>query len=289
MAISIFAKRAYLNTQPSKEFESVDRKPANGYLKRVSSIIRADQIAEVLGARLNPSSDYQNDICIYVKPNPDSNGEYKFEGKAAYLDIIDEISYTKILEKHPKVGIIVLSERDFINVSTLGLKNKIYLIPQQHCNFNHELRTRKKITTAGIIGNSKAFTFIPADLKPGLTERGIKLLEFSKFFRREDIIDFYKKIDIQIVWRPYKKTLANSLKIVNAASFGIPTIALDESHFKDLGNCYIGVNRLDQLFSELDLLIKYPARYEAFSNLCLKKAEEFHIEKIADLYRSLPG
>lgn len=277
-----------MNTQPSKEYESGSKKPVSGYLKRVSSIIRADQIAEVLGARLNPSSDYQNDICIYVKPNPDSSGDYKFEGKAAYLDIIDEIGYAKILEKHPQVGVIVLSERDYINVSTLGLKNKIYLIPQQHCNFNREKRTRKKITTAGIIGNSKAFTYLPSDLKPRLAERGIKLLEFSKFFKREDIIDFYKKIDIQIVWRPYKKTLANPLKIVNAASLGIPTIALDESHFKDLGNCYIGINKTDQLLNELDLLLKYPARYEAFSNLCLDKAEDYHIDKIADLYRSLP-
>lgn len=288
MAISIFAKRAYLNTNPSEEF-NYKSKPVQGYLKRVSSIIRADQIAKILGARLNPTSDYQNDICIYVKPNPDSNGDFKFEGKKAYLDIIDERGYAALLEKHPEVGVIVLSERDYINFSTLGLKNKIYLIPQHHCNFNREKRTRKKITVAGIIGNARAFDFLPSDLKSKLEEKGLKFLEFSKFYRREDIINFYKKIDLQIVWRPYKKNLANPLKIVNAASFGIPTIALDESHFKDLGNCYIGVSRIDQLISELDLLIKYPARYEAFSNLCLKKAEDYHIEKIAALYKSLPA
>lgn len=287
MAISIFAKRAYLNTSPSLEFNYDGNKPNKGYLKRVSSIIRADQIAYAVGAKLNPKNGYQDDICIYVKPNLNSNGDLDLEGKSIYLDIIDEIGYAKILEKHPKVGILVLSERDYINVSSLGLKNKVFLIPQHHCNFQRERRTRTKITVAGVIGNSKAFTFLPPDLKPRLAERGIKLLEFSRFFTQEDIIDFYKQIDIQIVWRPYKKTLANPLKIVNAASFGIPTIALDESHFKDLGNCYIGVSKINQLFSELDLLIKYPARYEAFSQICLQKAEGYHIKNIAGLYEKL--
>ncbi len=187
MAISIFAKRAYLNTNPSEEF-NYKSKPVQGYLKRVSSIIRADQIAKVLNARLNPTSDYQNDICIYVKPNPDSNGDFKFEGKKAYLDIIDEKGYAALLQKHPEVGAIVLSERDYINFSTLGLKNKIFLIPQHHCNFDREKRTRKKITVAGIIGNSRAFDFLPSDLKSKLEEKGLKFLEFSKFYRREDII-----------------------------------------------------------------------------------------------------
>ncbi len=287
MAISIFAKRAFLSTQPSQEYDSGNKKPANGYLKRVSSIIRADQIAEAIGAKLNPTKGYKNDVCIYVKPNPNSSGDYRFEGKSAYLDIIDEIGYIEQLKKYPEVGAIVLSQRDYINLSTQGLKNKIVHIPQHHCNFNREKRTRKKITVAGVIGNAKAFSFLPPDLKLRLRERGIKLIEFSNFFSREDIIDFYKKIDIQVVWRPYKKNLANPLKIVNAASFGIPTIALDESHFKDLGNCYIGVNKTDQLFSELDLLIKYPERYKAFSELCIERAEEYHIDKIAQLYKNL--
>lgn len=285
--ISIFAKRAYLNTNPGEEYEYNGTKPTRGYLKRVSSIIRADQVAEALGAKLNPKSGYENDICVYVKPNLDSNSDVKFVGKSNYLDIIDEIGYVNVLKKHPDVSAIVLSERDYINLSTEGITNKIYLIPQHHCNFERFVRTRKKIMKAGVIGHAKAFDFLPPELGSELKKRGIELMTFSSFFTRKDIVDFYKKIDIQIVWRPYKKRLANSIKIVNAASFGIPTLALDESHFKDLGNCYIGVQRLSQLFNELDLLIKHPSRYKAFSNLCIKKAEEYHIENIAKLYKSL--
>lgn len=287
MGISIFAQRAFLNTNPSEPFVYTGIKP-KGYLKRVSSIIRADQIVKATDGRLNPTSDYENDVCIYVKPVLDENHDFVFQGKSNYLDIIDELGYVEVLKKHPEVGALVLSERDYINVSSLGLPNKIYLIPQHHCNFSRIKRTRKEIKTVGIIGNQKAFRYYPPELSLGLQERGIELLMFSEFFRRADILNFYKKIDLQIVWRPYKKVLANPLKIVNAASFGIPTIALDESHFKDLGNCYVGVHKISQVFSELDLLIKYPARYEAFSNLCLQKAEGYHIEKIADLYNQLP-
>jgi hypothetical protein len=125
------------------------------------------------------------------------------------------------------------------------------------------------------------------DLRPRLKERSLELLEFSEFFTRQDIIDFYKRIDIQIVWRPYRKKLANPLKIVNAASFGIPTIALDEVYFKEMGNCYIGVNDFNQFLVELDWLIKSPTRYNAFSNLGLIKAERYHIDKIAKLYTRL--
>lgn len=287
MKISIFARRAFLNTKPNEEFDFNGERPI-GHLKRVSSIIRADQIAEILGAKLNPVKGYKSGICIYLKPELDGNGELNFEGKSNYIDMVDGYYYIPLLRNHPELKAIVVSERDYINLSTENLKNEIYLIPQHHCNFERVVRNRNKIKTIGIIGTKVAFRYIPLELKVGLAQRQIQLLEFSEFFTRQDIIDFYQKIDVQLVWRPYKKRFANPLKIVNAASFGIPTIALDESHFKDLGNCYIGVGRVSQFFSELDLLINHPSRYEAFSKLCIKKSEEYHIENIAKLYKQLP-
>lgn len=286
MTISIFARRAFLNTKPDEDFEYKGKKPKNAYLKRVSSIIRADQIAEETGAKLNPTKDYNNDVCVYVKPQTPPDGNFQFEGKSNYLDIIDEWGYIETLKKYPDLNAITLSERDYTNISEM-VPNKVVLIPQHHCNFNRDVRTRKKIKTVGIIGNEKAFSFLPPDLKPKLQEREIELLQFSQFFSRQDIINFYKKIDVQIVWRPYRKKLANPLKIVNAASFGIPTIALDESYFKEMGNCYIGVTNLNQFLSELDRLRNSPNLYSAYSKLCLQKAENYHIDKIANLYKDL--
>jgi hypothetical protein len=285
--ISIFAQRAFLNTDPRHDFVFNGSKPKAGYLKRVSSIIRADQITEAIGAKLNPKSGYESDICIYVKPGLDKNGDLVLEGKSAYLDIVDEIGYLRFLQKYPDVSFIVVSEHDYLTLAATGLTKNIFLIPQQHCNFERVRRTRKEVTTVGVVGNHRAFPYLPPELKSSLSERGMELLEFSDFFTRQDIIDFYQKIDIQIVWRPYRKKMANPLKIVNAASFGIPTIALDEIYFKEMGHCYIGVADFGHFLSELDRLRSSETLYQAYAELCLKKAEEYHIENIAKLYLSL--
>src|SRR5437879_742694 len=110
MDISIFAKRAFLNTSPSEDFNYNGVKPSRGYLKRVSSIIRADQICEATGARLNTKDNYQNGVCIYVKP--DIGPDFKFEGNRPYLDVVDGWYYMQTLKDNPKVGAIVCSERD---------------------------------------------------------------------------------------------------------------------------------------------------------------------------------
>ena len=167
------------------------------------------------------------------------------------------------------------------------LSNKIVLIPQHHCNFERATRTRKGVTVVGIIGTPHAFRFLPDGLKPELAKRGMNLLEYSHFFQREDIVDFYKKIDVQIIWRPYSKKLSNPLKIVNSASFGIPTIARDEPCFKEMENCYIPVYTLEEFMSELDSLRSNPPLYKKFAKRCLKTAENYHIDKISKLYKNL--
>jgi hypothetical protein len=60
MSISIFAQKAFQNTNPREPFVYKGEKPRRGYLKRVSSIIRADQIAEATGGKINPNQGCQN-------------------------------------------------------------------------------------------------------------------------------------------------------------------------------------------------------------------------------------
>ncbi len=288
MAISIFAKKAFLNTRPSQPFEYNGVKPRHGHLMRVSSMIRGDQIADVTGAKLNPESGFENDVCIYVKPVLDEKGDFRYQGRKTFLDVGDGWAYVDFLSRHPEVGAIVGSEQDYIDLSEV-VNNDIVLIPQQHCNFDRQKRKSQEVKVIGVVGTQKQFDYLPPDLKPKLQERGIELLTFSEFFTRQDIIDFYMKIDVQLVWRPWKKgkKLANPLKIVNAASFGIPTIALEEIHFREMGNCYIGINNLDELLDEIDRLVENRHYYQAYADLCLEKAEDYHIDRIAKLYMNL--
>lgn len=280
--ISIFCRRAFLNINPTQAFaDRTSPVPKNrGHLQRVSSMIRGDQIAERLGAKLNPKEGYENDVCIYVKPRYDAVG-FKFEGKT-YIDIVDDI---KTAVKFQDIPIISLSQVGHEVLTQIHPKD-VFLIPQHHCNFERAKRYREGVTTVGIIGTIPAFNYLPEGLEERLAEKGVNLVKFSRFFSRQDIIDFYQRIDVQIVWRPYKIPIGNPLKIVNASAFGVPTIALWERWFKEVEGCYLPVYDVNGFITELEKL-KDPSFYNECSQKCLLKAEEYHIDNICKLYREL--
>ena len=283
--ISIFAKEAFLNTDPHQPYKK-ENYHGNGHLQRVSSMIRGNQIAEALGAKFNPKDGYKKDICIYVKPHiKKGNVTFDFE-KKSYLDIIDGHNLAEVAKNYPEVGVIVCSQADH-KIMSKELSNKIVLIPQHHCNFERVNRNSHQVKKVGVIGVDKAFDFLPKDLEPRLKKEDIELVKFSKFFERQDIIDFYMNIDVQIVWRPYKKILSNPLKIVNAASFGIPTIALSEPAFLEVGGAYIGVEDIDELLIMISSMKLNPYFYQMYSEDCLKIAENYHIDNISKLYKEL--
>ena len=282
--ISIFARLPFLNVNPGQPYK-FGTPIRRGHLMRVSSLIRGMQISDELGCKLNPTEGYENDVCIYIKPHVQPGRDFKFEGKP-YMDIIDGWALGPLMVRHPEVPVIVISQFDKEVLSRI-LPNKIILIPQHHVNFEREVRNKNAVVNVGVVGTAGAFPFIPGALKDGLEKRGMKLLEFSKFDTRRGIQDFYKELYVQLVWRPYKKNLANPLKLVNGASFGVPTIALEEESFKELNGYYLPVHTLDEFFEKLDLLRKDPYLYEDYSNRCLAKSEEYHISNIAKLYRQL--
>ena len=135
--ISIFAKPTFLNINPSEPF--ADRKkpiPAGrGHLMRVSSMIRADQIAEQIRCKLNPTEGYEDDTCIYVKPMVRKGDDFPFVGKKIYLDIVDGHNLSQLIENYPEVKMIVCSEADKKIMSEV-VPNEIVVIPQHHCNYD---------------------------------------------------------------------------------------------------------------------------------------------------------
>jgi hypothetical protein len=284
--ISIFAKEAFLNINPSEPLRLRKKPITAGHVMRVSSMIRGDQIAEKIGAKLNPITDFDSDVCIYVKPMVRKGDTFDFEGRKSYLDIIDGYNLVNVLWDNPQVYCITCSVVDYQTIKDI-VKNKVVYIPQHHCNFDRYKRERKGIKRIGIIGTRDAFQFTPKELRPELEKRGIELVEYSKFFSRQDIIDFYMSIDLQFVWRPYKKILSNPLKLVNAASFGIPTIALYEKAFEEMNGSYIPVFSFDEVLPRLDYLIKDENLYKEYSDQGLLISEGYHIDNVAKLYKEL--
>jgi len=252
---------------------------------RVSSLIRGNQMAEKLECKLNPTEGYENDVCIYVKPHVKDGEDFKFEGKP-YLDIIDGWGLVPLMMKHPEVPVIAISQWDKENLERY-LKNKIVFIPQHHVNYERVIRKPDAVTKVGIVGTEASFPFVPGELKRRLAERGMELVELSHFETRKGIQDFYRDLFVQIVWRPYRRKMGNPLKLVNGASFGVPTIALYEETFKELDGYYLPVKTLDEFFIELDKLRNNPVYYADYSAKLIGKAEEYHIDKIAELYKQL--
>jgi hypothetical protein len=94
--ISFFAKKTYLLT---------DTENKKDFLQRVSSRIRAEEISQYLGARLNQSENYENDVCIYVKPH-----SFNHIKDGSYVDVLDDAVGVKALKDRPGIKVIAMSQ-----------------------------------------------------------------------------------------------------------------------------------------------------------------------------------
>ncbi len=257
------------------------------HLQRVSSIVRGEQIAAYMqNARLNPESGYEDDVCIYVKPNIKPGNDFHFE-KNSWIDIHDGWDLIHTLKKYPEVGVIAYGDLAYETLSK-ELTNKVVNIPHHHLNFERTTRKRDKILKVGTTGSPEANNYIPDEIKEGLKKRGIKLELYSNFYPRMSVARFHESLDIHLHWRPFlNRKLSCPFKIINAASFGVPTIALDEPSFKEVYGAYIGVKTPQEWLDALDELIVNPDTYDDMSNDCIRISEKYHISNIAKLYQQL--
>src|SRR3989344_1102934 len=271
--ISIFARHTYL----------LGDEKVGLYLQRVSSRIRGEEIAQYLGAKLNPTKGFKNDTCIYVKP---MHLDHIKDG--SYIDLLDDLHAFELIKSRPGINAIAMSSPHYKFLKK-ELKNKVVLIPHHHVNFERALRDRKRIITCGYVGvNTPTHRNINHKVRKSLRKIGFYFWPLFLFQTRQDIIDYYKQIDIQVIGYfdhqdvPYY----HATKIVNAASFGIPTVAGRRLGYKEFENFYIPVDNMEQLLVEVEKL-KDPMYYNKWSKKIIKAAEQYHISKIAKLYRKL--
>lgn len=271
-------------------------KPAfwlGGHWQRVSSLIRGTQIADYLGARHNPTADYADDVCIYVKPHIKRQvTTFDFAGPRPCLDLIDGWDLRHILGCYPQVTALACTQHSANLLRRLRwLRNPVVFIPQHHCNFERAARTRQGVQTVGVIGSWGAYPLIPAALKDAVRERGLEWYECPTFTTRQDVVDFYQRIDVQVVWRPIRRStrpVLTPLKLVNAASFGIPTIALEEGPLRvEWGGDYLAVESVAEALAALDRLRGSLDLYAELAERGRAHAEAYHIERVAGLYRAL--
>jgi len=250
-----------------------------------AGIIRGEQVAKKLGAKLNPTSGYENDICIYVKCAPPTN-----HSKNCYVDVVEDSEGLRWARNHPEVKLIASSYTIYAYLDA-NFPNEIVLIPQHHCNFERAVRTRKEVKVAGIIGNKASFQYPLGELEAKLNLIGIELKTLIKkrFDSREEVVNFYKQIDIQLVWRPGSDgVLRNPLKLINAMSFGIPTVAYPEEDFVyELDGYFIDEKSIEEMLMGIEYLKSSTECYEDYTIRGIQKVEEYHIDNISKLYLKL--
>ena len=197
-----------------------------------SATVRGRQIAERLDdanlddANINISVKPDDTvICIKSVPTPQLT---KHVSKC-YVDVVDSMGVLNILRQHPNIDAIPIaitkSNQRFIENY---LHREAIVVPQQHCNFENVIRDRDDVKVVGFCGCTDTFDLSLNAVANALREIGLEFVAKFDLSTRQEVVDFYKSIDINLCYRVVNTTLKNHLKIINAGSFKIPTVAFPE-------------------------------------------------------------
>lgn len=256
------------------------------YPRRLSSRIRGEEIAELLGAKYTLDGKYdEDDICIYLKPR-----SLDYVRDQDYVDIIDDAhNLIPKLKLRPKIRVIAYN-LPYANYLKTQLENEIIYIPHPHINFENKTRTKNKPIVGGLVGPSVPEVYATYEKIKGLLGE----IEFKECFAhktREDMLKFYDEIDFQVVWydrlpTDFKIYYRYPGKIINAGSFGIPTIAEPIIPHSEVEGFYLPAKTYGDILRQA-LRLQDDQEYEIWSKKIFNKSQEFSLEKVLDMYRKL--
>jgi len=258
-----------------------------------SSKIRGQQLAEATGGICDPKTIEYGDTLVLVKIFP-TNIDFLGRFNNVYADVVDGDSILEMVRHYPHINIIAISElaKQYIECR---VKNKVILIPEHHCNFDNEVRdSKKKIETVGFVGSINSLDLDPIILARELRKVG---LNFAALFcddtnvTREDVVEFYKNIDIQVCFRLPRllkhmpPEMKNPLKIYNAGSFKIPTVSYPELNYvKECPDAFFEASSVDRIAGICSMLVKERATYNGLADRAYKLSKSHHINIIAKKY-----
>jgi len=249
----------------------------------LSTKIRGYQMGHFLGAKLNPKKKSKNDVNIYLKP-----GNLDDIEDGNWVDVLDGGKFIKKLKKRPGINLIAASKTSYDWLKKY-LTNEVVLIPHQHLNWERQRRKRKKVDTCGYTGGDSPI----AREMYGRIEKTVRKIGFNfvtcfeKFGKREDAANFYKNIDILVIgaWEFGDPNIHKTpTKVINAASFGVPSVAYPLRGYKEIEGYYLRANNMEELLSGVK---KLKAEYDQWPDKLIKMAEPYHIENILKLYQKL--
>ncbi len=253
-----------------------------------SGNIRGNQIAKRLNAICDPKEPVSKDsIFVFIKSTPNMHVP------RMYVDLIDAYGILTSLSKFPNAKIIVMNELAKNYVSN-RVYNDIIVIPEHHCNFENIVREHREVKTVGFVGDTLNFSLDPIMVREELTKIGLDFIWCIDFKTRDDVCNFYKKIDIQLTFRPKSPTaicpaeLKNPLKLANAGSFKIPSVCCAEpSYVAEFNGCFLIAENIEEIVRQCRKLKNDAALYNILSFNCHEKAKDYHIDNIIPMFEKL--
>lgn len=258
-------------------------------------------MAALLEGKQNPTEGFRDDICIYVKVIPPKNYPPR-----SYLDVDDSTRTLDYLKTDQKIGLIATSVLQQEYLSKELMRNDIVIIPHMHPNYENWRRPERPIKTVGIIGSKTSFMYSVTDMRQKLKYIGLDLIydiDYWKYYgdepnmtedkRRLKVVEFYKQIDLQIVWSKGAFTdrverMKNPNKLINAASFGIPTVSYPSLHYiREWRDYFVEALSIDEMLFRIEVLKNKPELYQAISDEVFDYAKRYHKDRIKELYLNL--
>lgn len=261
-----------------------------------SASVQGEQVAVAMGAKCDiPLSEiHADDVVIMVKCI--ISGIFT-RTKKVYCNVADS---NKKLESElsllsNKVTVITQSPRAIKFLEDKIPGHKVIWIPLQHCNLENAKRPNRPIKT--ILFNGRKAAFSREDwiyFKKKITREGFDTIRKTQINTRIPSCEVYLKADISVSFRKNfhinQAIKKNSLKIHNAGSFHIPTVAYPEIGFVESygdPNCFVPVKTVDEMIEQCVHLRDDPIFYNKVADLAEKDAAKYHISEIVKWYRKL--
>ncbi|MBU2685857.1 MAG: hypothetical protein KKF27_21660 [Gammaproteobacteria bacterium] len=258
-------------------------------LRGGSGEIRGIQMAGALGGKVDPASGYENDRCIYILGRiPEKEPEF------SYHDVMDcGLAILSRVEEQTRGSLIAVGREHESYLRERFPNRKVFCLPQHHCNFDNEMRPERPVLTVGTIGGDASIQWPHYAMERMLREIGAEWRYGNECNRRRKVCAFYRNLDIQILWRPtHRRGLirhVGPLKLINAGSFGIPTVAYPEpSYTAEWKKECLWAETMEHLIHLVKKLKDTPAFYAERAGVALEKAKEYHISRVAENYKALP-
>ncbi len=258
-----------------------------------SGEIRGRQVAERLRERgrdveVDPPELKRDDTVLCVKSMLKDDAVAHVQ--RMLMDVVDSPQTLEWLKTHESVEIVSIGLTHEAYMRELYPGRKVWLLPEHHCN-REGVRVRlEQPRVVGYCGTVEGLQLDAKTLAAAIAPLGYELILCYDPPTREDVCRFYRCIDVQLCWRPSLSDLRlkNPLKLANAGSFGVPTIAYPEpSYVEECGGEFLPALKLEDVLTHLRAFRERGWTWRNWSDIAFQLSGRYSLERVASLYESV--